>query len=266
MLKLQTVNKLSTAQEIRDQTLKEAQEVSTALIAAEQRIGELLLAIPTAQGKRTDIETSVERPTKVQTIKEMGYGTTEAKDYQAMAKNPEVVQKVIEDALANGDVVTKSQVMKEIKALKDQMEYRDRKIRDLESREPETRIIEKTVEVVPEDYETLKRDLESARRDARRAESDFEKMRTKADEARRKLEQFEAKIGADEKLKDASRDINYFTNATFDYIRRYGGHVWAFTEIEHIDDETRNEFIKAIKTLDGFAQQLIRNLNGGNLQ
>ena len=46
MLKLQTVNKLSVAQEIRDQTLKEAQEISNAVIAAEQRIGELLLAIP----------------------------------------------------------------------------------------------------------------------------------------------------------------------------------------------------------------------------
>lgn len=35
MLKLQTVNKLSVAQEIRDQTLKEAQEISNAVIAAE---------------------------------------------------------------------------------------------------------------------------------------------------------------------------------------------------------------------------------------
>ena len=59
MLKLQTVNKLSVARGIRDQTLKEAQEISRAVIAAEQRIGELLLAIPKQSGKRTDIETSV---------------------------------------------------------------------------------------------------------------------------------------------------------------------------------------------------------------
>lgn len=84
MLRLQNVNRLSVAQEIRDQTLREAQEVSNALIAAEQRIGELLLAIPTQRGKRTDIETSDERSTEVmtksETIKEMGYGKTEAKD------------------------------------------------------------------------------------------------------------------------------------------------------------------------------------------
>lgn len=124
MLKLQTVNKLSVAQEIRDQTLKEAQDISNALIAAEQRIGELLLAIPSAAGRRTDLETSskqVEKvKTKSETIKEMGYSKDEASNYQQMAKHPEVVQRVIEDALANGEVVTKSQVLKEIKAAKEQ--------------------------------------------------------------------------------------------------------------------------------------------------
>ena len=73
------------------------------MIAAEQRIGELLLAIPTAQGKRTDISTSVddakEVKTKAEEIKEQGYSQFEAHEYQQMPKNPEVVQKVIEDAL-----------------------------------------------------------------------------------------------------------------------------------------------------------------------
>lgn len=123
MLKLQTVNKLSVAQEIRDQTLGEAQEISNALIAAEQRIGELLLAMPTAQGLRKDITSATrsdEVKTKSETISEMGYDRHEASDYQQMAKYPEVVQKVIEEALANGEIVTKTQVLKEIKAVKDQ--------------------------------------------------------------------------------------------------------------------------------------------------
>ena len=38
MLKLRTVNRLTTAQEIRNQTLEETQELANALIAAEQRI------------------------------------------------------------------------------------------------------------------------------------------------------------------------------------------------------------------------------------
>ena len=87
MLKLQTVNKLSVAQEIRDQTLKEAQEISNAVIAAEQRIGELLLAIPKQSGgvnqyNKEEKSTRVEK-TKSEIEKEMGYSKDEASDYRA---------------------------------------------------------------------------------------------------------------------------------------------------------------------------------------
>ena len=84
MLRLQNVNRLSVAQEIRDQTLREAQEVSNALIAAEQRIGELLLAIPTQRGKRTDIETSDERSTEVEEVKIRSISIFEAKQRKSL--------------------------------------------------------------------------------------------------------------------------------------------------------------------------------------
>ena len=142
MLKLQTVNKLSVAQEIRDQTLQEAQEVSTALIAAEQRIGELLLSIPKASGKRTDLETSGQRSTEVktkaETISEMGYGEREAKDYQQMAKYPEVVKQVLEDAIAEGKVATKSAVMREISYHKEQAKREKQRI-NAEKKESEVK-------------------------------------------------------------------------------------------------------------------------------
>lgn len=68
-------------------------------LAAEQRIGELLLAIPSASGRRTDLETSSERvekvKTKSETVKEMGYSKDEASDYQQMAKHPEVRRMII---------------------------------------------------------------------------------------------------------------------------------------------------------------------------
>lgn len=253
MLKLQTVNKLSVAQEIRDQTLKEAQEVSNAVIAAEQRIGELLLAIPTSQGRRTDKETSVERSTKVetknQTIERMGYGTTEAKDYQQMAKHPEVVKKVIQDAMDNGEIVTKASVMREIKFYKD-------RIKQLEQ-EPA-----KTVEVVPEDYEELKEQLRIAESDAERLEADFQRARRQLQEKDRDVAALKAQLGADKVIRDADRDIQHFTIATHDYIRRYGGHVWSFEQLQNVNEDTRNDFIKAIKTLDGFAQQMITNMEG----
>ena len=255
MLKLQNVNRLSVAQEIRDQTLRDAQEVSNALIAAEQRIGELLLAIPKAQGRRNDISTSStqveEVETKSETISKMGYSKDEASDYQQMAKHPDVVQKVIDDALERGEVVTKASVMREIKFYKD-------RISALESRKPE----KVTVEVVPDDYEETKRKLAEAEREAQRLEADYQKARKKILDQDKTVEDLKAQLGQDRVLKDAGRDIRYFTTATHDYIRRYGGHVWTFEQINNVDEATRQDFIRAIMTLDGFAQQLIKNIGG----
>lgn len=70
--------------------LKEAKDVSTALIAAEQRIGELLLEIPkaTTNHKNPDLEI---RPvsnfkTKSEIISEQGYSKDEASDFQERSK------------------------------------------------------------------------------------------------------------------------------------------------------------------------------------
>ena len=243
MLKLQAVNRLSVAQEIRDQTLKEAQEVSNAVIAAECRIGELLQDIPKASGNQYT-SASVERPTKAQTIKEMGYGETEAKDYQQMAKHPEVVQAVIDKALQDGEIVTKASVMREIKFYKERIDSLEKQKRQLS---PDAKLQQKLI---------------LAEREATRLEKDYQKAREKIADQAKTVEALKAQLGADKVVQDAERDIRYFTTATHDYIRRYGGHIWTFEQIQNVDEGTRSDFIKAIKTLDGFAQQLIRNVGG----
>ena len=253
MLKLQTVNKLSVAQEIRDQTLRETQEISNALIAAEQRIGELLLAIPKASGgvNQYNKEEKAEREekSKRETISEMGYTRHEASDYQQMAKHPEVVQAVMDKALADGEVITKSAVMKEIKAYKD-------RITQLENQPP------KKVEVFPDDYEELKTKLAREEWNSKRLSEDYQKARRELSEQNKTVEQLKAKIGVDKQIKNAERDIRYFTEATHDYIRRYGGHIWSFEQIQNVSEDTRTDFIKSIQTLDGFAQQLLKNVGG----
>ncbi len=124
MLKLKTVEKLNTAQAIKDQTLKDSQEIASALLAAEQRIGELLLAIPKGSGQYAE---SKNRPMSKNTVaKEMGYSKDDVSSYQQMAKNPEIVQRVIENALANGEVPTKSEVTKNIKYEKELKEIEEK--------------------------------------------------------------------------------------------------------------------------------------------
>ncbi len=216
MLKLQTVNKLSTAQEIRDQTLKEAQEISTALIAAEQRIGELLLNIPKASGQYAESEN---RPVSKNTIvKEMGYSKDEASDYQRMAKNPQVVQKVIDDAIANGEIVTKESVMREIKFYKD-------RIKTLQEQEPEV----KTVEVPPADYEKVKR--EAALSEAHK--KDFETMKKAYDEMSNKWKRAEKEKqeliqhlnNPDEQYdRDLKSSVGIFCMGVRGFLEKYGGY------------------------------------------
>ena len=291
MLKLRTVNRLSVAQEIRNQTLEETQELANALIAAEQRIGELLLAIPKASGNQYTSAFSGDgekAKSKAETIIEMGYGKHEAADFQQMARNPDIVRKVIEDATAAGEVVTKAAVMRQIQRAKEEakaeahaeMKGFAETIKQQSRREAKQEIeaelqalrqtnkvlkeqAEKTATVIkPEGYEDTLRQLESAQYTAKRAEEDFQNARKENAELRKQNEQLRDQIGTDKVWKEADRDIRQFTSATNQYIRLYGGHAWVFSEIENVSEGARREFLQAIRTLDGFAQQLLMNLGG----
>lgn len=257
------MDKLSTAQEIRDQTLKEAQEVSTALIAAEQRIGELLLAIPKQTGMRTDLLTSETRitevKTKTETIKDMGYSPDEAKDYQRMAKNPEVVQQVIQTALANGDIVTKTAVMKEIKALHDEIRDRDKRIQEM--------VDAPTVEIrTPNDYYDLKKKAKEA--DAwRRDYNDLQDRRTKELARTRELERELAELksataqGLD--TENLSQNVYFFCTTANNFIGNVGGLVWLTERIGDMPEKERDLFIKAATSFRDWALAFTANLEKG---
>lgn len=232
MLKLQTVNKLSVAQEIRDQTLKEAQEISNAVIAAEQRIGELLLAMPTASGNRTDLETSSERTDKVkgkrETIKEMGYGKTEANEYEQMAKHPEVVKKVIQDATDKGEIVTKASVMREIKSYKD-------RIKRLEH----------------------ERDSNAAYNEL------MAKYTKKCNEALKLQDQIaELQEVTQEGLEigNLSENVFYFCTLANNFVGNVGGLVWLTERINDMPDRERELFLKASRALRDFSEAFTQNL------
>lgn len=257
MMQLQRVNRLSMAQEIRDQTLREAQEVSTALIAAEQKIGELLLSLPTSQGRRTDIETSVERSTKVdtknETIERMGYGTTEAKDYQQMAKNPEVVQKVIDEAMARGEVVTKASVMREIKFYKD-------RIATLEKQKTQT------VEVVPEDYKEVKSKAKAYDAESKQLNDKLTEAYKKQRELEEQIRNLKALTNEDLQNRSLSENVYYFCSMANNFVGNVGGLVWLTERIADMPKKQRELFLKAANALRDFsvvfAQNLERGLNG----
>ena len=254
MLKLQTVNRLSVAQEIRDQTLKETQEVSNALIAAEQRIGELLLAIPKASGNYAESEN---RPVSKNTIvKDMGYSKDEASDFQQMAKHPEVVQKVIEDAIANGEIVTKSQVMKEIKALKDENSRLKADNITLSNRaKPE--VIEKEVikEVVPPDYEMFKREAAEAKTYRKLHDEAAEKL--KASESQ--LEALKKKMNDpdEQHIKDLHLDAMALCGGTSNFLEKFGGWTYFMSELDRLTEADKKAVISAVTAIARWADEML---------
>lgn len=262
MLKLQTVNKLSVAQEIRDQTLQEAQEVSTALIAAEQRIGELLLNIPKASGNQYTSafsERSEKAKSKSDVITEMGYGKTEAADYQQMAKHPEVVKQVIADAEANGKIATKASVMREIKFYKDRVKAQQEELDALRTKGKTVR----TVEVFPDDYNEVKSK-------ARAYDSDMQRLNQKLTDAyneRNKLQdrisELEEKTAGGELHTRVVEGSLFFVAGCGAFVRDYGGYIWITNHLNELSETELKNYEWAIKNVYAWAQKFLQAVEVG---
>ena len=262
MIKLQTINRLSTAQEIRDQTLKEAQEVSTALIAAEQRIGELLLAIPKQAGgdrKSDDFknrDVSNFEKSKSETVKEMGYSKDEASDYQRMAQNPEIVQKVIDQAVASGEVVTKSQVMKEIAEAKRQQQEENDRLRSALSESEARRISDRH----KPQSDALKKDLIREKEKVAAKSREILELKDRI----RELESA-TKEGLD--TANLSENVFYFCTIANNFIGNVGGLVWLTDRIADMPAKEKEMFLKAAYSFRDwalvFADNLERSVNNG---
>lgn len=270
MLKLRTVNRLSTAQEIRDQTLKEAQEVSTALIAAEQRIGELLLAIPKASGNQYTSAFSADgekAKSKAETIKEMGYGKNEASDYQRMAQNPEIVQKIIDEALANGEIVTKSQVIKEIADAKRQAREENEKLRRALSESEAKRISEKSqtrevikeVEVVPDDYAAIKKRIKSLESENRLLADDRQRALDRANESDERIKDLEHTLNSPEEAKRRNLEARCFdlTSAITAFLGKHGGEKFSQEELIGLSKYEKQSLERAIDRLRNWIDEFM---------
>ena len=252
---IRAIQKVGLAKEVAEQKRQEAQQLAEAVIDAEVRIGELMREIPKASGNNQHTEESQRTLTKHETLEANGFSKQIGNQFEQMSKHPEAVAAAKAEAREADDIVTRSAVLDKIKAENAALK---RKVQELEEREP--KVVTKTVEVVPEG---LQKELETARYDVKRAERDFLKMKEKYEAAQKNADYLATKVGTSTEAAKAEKDIQYFTTATNDYIRRYGGHVWAFNEIQNVDETIRTDYLKAIKALDAFAQQMITNIEGG---
>lgn len=263
-VKLRAVNRLSDAQEIREQTLKEMQDVSSALIAAETRIGEILLSIPKATPNNNPYhenrDTSNLAKTKSETISEMGYSKDQASDYQRMAKNQAVVNLVLEQAEREGKVVSHAEVMKQIKA-KDAEIKRLNDDNKILARRAEPTVIEKTVEVevVPDDYEQALRDAEIARNDFKASQKRYEEMAEKWKASEREKERL-LKEKNDSKTQETERiklNAMSFVAGVSNFLERYGGYTFIMNEINSLPKQQRSAVEESINAMSNWVNAML---------
>lgn len=129
-----------------------------------------------------------------------------------------------------------------------------RKIESMEKPE----VIERIVEVVPEDYDSTKKRVADLKRDNDRLNREYQEMRQRKQEADRQLEQANELLGEKARTSGAQRDIEQFTASTNAFIRQHAGRALAFDQFDRVDDATQAEFRNAVANLFAFAQNLVQ--------
>lgn len=128
---MSALNNLNLTKEVREQKLREGQEIGKLVLLAEARLGELFNQMPKQQGTRTDLQplpptgkklddrSEVDKPKpKLEVAAEMGFNKNQVAQFQKLADNPDAVQSAIAKARDNGDVVSQAQILNEIKQTK----------------------------------------------------------------------------------------------------------------------------------------------------
>ena len=132
---ISAIDHLTLAKDVREQKLAEAQMLSGAFLDAERKIGEFTLKMPTNVGvgrwnkerqrqaekeaKETEEHQQLtDEPLikdKTERIKELGFNRMQVQRFEVLAKNPEVVEQVKQEARKNDDIPTRSRVLQLVK-------------------------------------------------------------------------------------------------------------------------------------------------------
>lgn len=129
---IRAIEKVGLAQEVRKQKLREAQDISEAVLDAEVRIGELMSRVPKASGGdrrsenfKKDTAVSFEKP-KADIIRDAGFTTKQVQRFQTLAAHPEIVEQAKAEARENDDIVSRSLVLNMVKAKKQEEKRQER--------------------------------------------------------------------------------------------------------------------------------------------
>lgn len=117
---ISAISRLGLAQEVRQQKLAEAQQVSEVVLDAEVKLGQLIAAMPKSVGGRPSSETMDNGVdsfrTKKSALETIGFSQKQGERLETLAKHPEVVAQAKAEAREADDIVSRSFVLEKIKA------------------------------------------------------------------------------------------------------------------------------------------------------
>jgi len=110
--KVNVVNKLGLAQEVRNQTLGDGQRVGEALLLAEAKMGDLLKDIETSHGGSIDNK-------KGGSKKSLPEGLTHKQSYfaQQLSEHKDLIAEVVAEAVENEDLPTRKEVLRKAREI-----------------------------------------------------------------------------------------------------------------------------------------------------
>lgn len=262
---IRAIKKVSLAKEVYEQKLAEAQEIGQITVEAAQKMGELLLQIQKQSGNQyTNASSSnVEKAkTKTEITSEMGMSKDQVSQYQQMAQNPEAVQAAIQKAIENGDVVSRSQVMKEIRSakeeLQEQLKEKERKIKELENRPPQ--IKEVVREVAPSDYREVKSKAKAYDAESKHYEEKLKKAYDEKNKLQDEIKEMQQMMNESHMHTDIKVDALYFCHQCKAFLQDVAGYVWITDKLEELSDVDRKGYIQGAIAVRDWATVLLQNI------
>ena len=254
---IRAIKKAKLAKDVYEQKLAEAQEIGQITVEAAQKMGELLLTIQKQSGARTDLTspTDAERfKTKGEITADMGMTSQQVSQYQQMALHPEAVKAAVQKAIDNGDVVSRSQVMKQIRDLQ----------ANKRALEEQNEILKKQVlgpkVVPPKDYSEVKAKAKAYDAETKRLNTKLEDAYKKRNALEDEIRELKEQTARERTNSDAVAGAIYFIAQCGSFIRDVGGYVWLADKIADLPPRECEGYIKAAMAVRDWATVLLQNI------
>ena len=176
-------------------------------------------------------------------------GTVTPTTARAIIKQlPEFQQKELAKQLSDSeDKVSKREVQKYIK-----------KIRELESRDPEVKTVVK--EVVPGDYREAKNKAKAYDAETRRLNQKLTEAYNKRNELEEEIRSLQEQTVREQANNDFIAGAIYFIAQCGSFIRDVGGYVWIADKLADLPERDRVGYIKAAMAVRDWASVLLNNI------